>query len=138
MGVEVYDYNDQFIGYLHGETYYPILVPEIDAFVKFDLTGNVTLNGSIWYSGPDCTGDAYWEYRKDYRTTDILKLIGTKYYIINPHLVSMIFQSYFFDFDPPECVNTSQPISANGHPSTEINEFELPFNLPVALPLKYK
>ena len=147
--VEVYDYNDQFIGYLYGDASVasphnyvgPILIPELDVFANFDGAGKVQRNHTFFYSEPDCGGLPYASANGSIR---MLKYYADKLFIIDSldidleiksygNLIGTSCSNYLVPCDPGCCC---PPESVKR--LTEIYESEIPFNLPVVMPLRYE
>ena len=149
--IEVYDYNDQFIGYLYGDVMSrtnggsngnvigPILIPDLDAFVDFKADGDIQRNYRLYFTESDCNGTEYSRVSDNYAE---FRYHQDRYFIIDPERLYIEIKSSSTGLG--KCVNFPNPCDYESCPPpyvnavTEIFEIEIPFNLPVMMPLRYK
>jgi hypothetical protein len=134
--IDVYDFNDQYLGILvkNETTEILIYIPSVNRTVLlYLLDGNYRNRGSadLLYESSDCTGQPYFEVRKH------LDILGndSKFYKSLETPIEFIDQNSFSQGKTTATCNLS---SSSNHPAIAAEEIALPFTLPVALPLKLK
>lgn len=151
-GIGVYDANNQYLGTLiqmysdseGGEM--DIYIPALKRVIRIknctycDNPGDIAWEESfygLFYESNNCTGQAYWEYSPR-AVTYVRKDVPGEYYIGNS-LVSreLIFLS---KKENGACESFSQPVTSSEYfnfGTVEAIQVNLPFTLPVALPLHF-
>lgn len=135
----VYDNNNQFLGYV--DSYMSgfnggikIYVPTIKKFVgimsdtSFPLPLGEVASPGIYYSNKDCTGKPYANISAMH---EIFK-IGEKYYTGKNILIFNVQPGSFWEPFSSTCINIVPDMGG----LVELTEINLPFNTPVAFPLR--
>ena len=141
-GIKVYDANKQFLGYLLGGTLSSnaIFVPQLEIIVNFILCCTKTGIGDIawtqvFFESADCTGELYTQPQY----SNIIFKYQDKIYIgerIPPALISWNSSAVFNSAIPWQCTpNIFGPSLQLLVPAKEFTS-ELPFSIPVSLPLE--
>ncbi len=147
--VHVYDADDQYLGVFAGtrNSYWKspnddnspieIFIPSLNIPCYIDLfTGNIAEN-IIYFSNGDCMGTKYATYSSlFYNAREIAVPNQPRYFIGSLQKTKVMTYSYHRGGDDDTCVGSSglYELSAVDH----IEEEDIPFTLPVALPLRYE
>jgi hypothetical protein len=130
-----YDDNDQFLGTAvsslkRGDQqshYLTLIVPSVSAFVPIDEIEGTVPSLYMYWDGPNCTGTAY-----GITNLNIFSCFATKYCVGDAPIVTAALQSFSYTADPAECQTTNIPPAKR----FTIKEVQLPFPVPVAVPMR--
>lgn len=145
--ISVYSAADEYLGILNifNDGFVYLFLPAFRAFINIDgdtginsFTGQ-TLN-SVRYSEPGCTGDAFAVTEQYGNMRSVVFSVNTdvgpaKHYVISGQRQSVTYYSYRRYTDAFEC--SALPAGETGM-VTPLAEVALPFNYPVAVPLKFE
>jgi hypothetical protein len=158
---KVYDANNQFLGYSRSfptgdsgsfsyngsspptwkyPTFSPpsVRIPELEREVVFYMTGALgdVMGGTVYYTSTDCSGTAYGATITSYQILSYWNGQQAVYYTGQEASQGVFIQSY---------QNANQGCNAQGPLANPIygwfvplTQVTLPFNTPIALPLKFK
>ena len=87
----------------------------------------------VYFRGRNCTEPAFITIG-NYRSTKLLRKFANRLWIINPVPTRNIVRSKAISTG----CNNIDPVEKLTNVATEVLEIELPFNLPVAMPLSYR
>lgn len=132
--IQVYDANEQYLGILM----YPhmIFIPSLKKFISLGTNPHHGTPGDIitdyfYYETKDCSGDAYMP-SEDW----IQKGVDGKYFVSDQTRTEVTHWSCWSS-DEKICIEFSSPQTSSMVKAVEIPKEEIPFTLPVALPLRY-
>ena len=137
-GTETYSQNGQFIGHVFSDgknsESSQVYIEELDAYTGFTRDGKVRGGTDyVYFRGRNCTEPAFITIG-NYRSTKLLRKFANRLWIINPVPTRNIVRSKAI---ATGC-NNIDPVEKLTNVAIEVLEIELPFNLPVAMPLSYR
>lgn len=144
-GIMVYDASEppQYLGILLGHSQADTMYGAVDIFIPSlnkassinQSTGDVVIH-TYYYEGEDCTGTAFTR-----KTADVIGRAcrDNKLYVgVGPPIMVDLISHDSSRIPPCECVTNQHSESLLRFPLYEIPEGEIPFELPVTLPLHYE
>jgi len=152
-GLHVYDADDQYLGILLSNIGYrssyrggtEIFIPSLRLAIEIqaeDGSGHIARQNNVFFENPNCSGPAFL---KEAWPDVLYRFGGTPEYPEYPAryfvLRTSIGEPFPYRSELGQLCNTGSsdpPPFETGGPAIEILEADIPFNLPVALPLRYE
>jgi hypothetical protein len=144
--VKLFDANDQFLGYFlgiysdkGGRPYYQIFIPSTKLTTLISGDDIVSTGGHLYYDSTDCSGKAYLLDNSFFGFVKRTASDPRKYIILTENEPEHVPAS-FWDIDG-SCQPFSPPSdrfdSSSWHEFILIPEANIPFHLPLAVPLRF-